>query len=159
MKPRKNYYILSLIFAFISLTGFSQENEAVPFAVLDEAPSFPGCANLSGDELKDCTADKITSHINKNFNTGLGKELKLEGTTRIVVKFKIDDHGNIKEVRSRSLADNANVREVLQTEATRVVSSLPQMSPGKKGGKAVTTSYALPIEFAVPQETEEKKSN
>ncbi|MCB7482299.1 energy transducer TonB [Christiangramia sediminis] len=153
-------YTLSLLFALISIGAFSQDTtevEAIPFAVVDQVPAFEGCENLEGEEMKNCTVEKITHHVNSNFDTSLGKKLNIQGQTRIVVQFKIDENGNITDVRSRSLADEAEVREVLQNEATRVVSSLPQMQPGKKDGKNVAIMYSLPIAFAVP-EKEEKKS-
>lgn len=159
MKTLFNYYIFTLVFTLISVSGFSQETpevEAIPFAVADQAPAFPGCDSLEGEEMKSCTVDKITHYVNANFNTTLGKELNIIGTTRIVVQFKIDETGNIIDVRSRSLADKANVREALQVEADRVVSSLPQMQPGKKDGKNVAIMYSLPIAFAVPEKEEKK---
>ncbi|MDR5589260.1 energy transducer TonB [Christiangramia sp. SM2212] len=163
MKTFIKYYALAITLILTSFQGISQEKDSkseldtYPFAVADQVPAFPGCEQLSGKAMKDCTVEKITNHVNKNFNTALGKQLKIEGTTRIVVQFKIDKDGSITEVRSRSLADKANVRETLQTEANRVVSSLPKMQPGQKDGKDIAIMYSLPIAFAVPEE--DKKEN
>lgn len=163
MKTLFKYYTLAIALVFISFQGISQEKnskeeiDTYPFAVADQVPVFPGCEQLSGKAMKDCTVEKITNHVNKNFNTSLGKQLAIEGTTRIVVQFKIDKNGNITEVRSRSLADKADVRETLQAEANRVVSSLPRMKPGQKDGKDISIMYSLPIAFAVPKE--DKKEN
>jgi len=158
MKTLINYYTLTFLFTLISLCGFSQEDEAIPFAVVDQVPAYPGCEQLDGKNLKDCTVQKISNHVNTNFNTALGKELNIQGQTRIIVQFKIDANGDITDVRSRSLADKAEVREALQTEANRVVSSLPRMQPGQKDGKDVTIMYSLPIAFAVPEkENNDKK--
>ena len=162
MKNLNIYYILTFILTMITFSGVSQEkgksfaDDALPFAVADQAPAFPGCEQLEGEDLKDCTVRKITNHVNTNFNTGLGKELKIKGSTRIVVQFKIDDNGNVTNVRSRSLADQAEIRAALEEEANRVVSSLPQMQPGQKDGKDVAIMYSLPIEFAVPEKEEKK---
>ena len=159
MKTLFNTYALTLLFTFISIAGFSQEDDAIPFAVVDQVPAFAGCENLAGEEMKDCTVEKITQHVNTNFDTSLGKKLNIQGQTRIVVQFKIDKNGNITNVRSRSLDDKAEVREALQNEANRVVSSLPKMQPGQKDGKDVAIMYSLPIAFAVPEEepTKDKK--
>ena len=163
MKSKTINYNLAFLFMFISLMGFGQEKnnsediDTYPFAVAEQVPAFPGCEQLNGEAMKDCTVEKITNHVNKNFNTALGKELKIEGVTRIVVQFKIDENGNITEVRSRSLADKADVREILQNEANRVVSSLPKMQPGQKDGKDIAIMYSLPIAFAVPEE--DKREN
>jgi len=142
----------------ISFGGFSQEDDAIPFAVVDQVPAYPGCEQMNDDEMKDCTVEKISEHVNTNFDTSLGKKLNIQGQTRIIVQFKIDANGNITNVRSRSLDDKAEVREALQTEATRVVSSLPRMQPGKKDGKEVAIMYSLPIAMAVPEkEMQENK--
>lgn len=146
---------------FISSITFAQEKakDAMPYATVDQAPAYPGCQDLSGKELQKCTTDKITNFVNTNFDTSLGKKLGISGMTRIVVQFKIDEDGNITDVRSRSLADKAEVREKLQTEATRVVSSLPQMQPGQAKGKNVAVMYSLPIQFAVPEKSEKSEKN
>lgn len=159
MKTLFSYCTFTLIFTLISIGGFSQEDNAIPFAVVDQVPAYPGCEELDGDQLKDCTVQKITDHVNMNFNTDLGKQLEIKGVSRIVVQFKIDQNGNITEVRSRSMDDKADVREALQNEANRVVSSLPKMQPGQKDGKDVAIMYSLPIAFAVPEKetTEDKK--
>ncbi|SDS20902.1 energy transducer TonB [Gramella sp. MAR_2010_147] len=151
-----NYHTLTFIFTLISLCGFSQEDESIPFAVVDQVPAYPGCEQLDGENLKDCTVQKISNHVNMNFNTALGKELNIQGQTRIVVQFKIDANGDITNVRSRSLADKAEVRDALQNEANRVVSSLPRMQPGQKDGKEVAIMYSLPIAFAVPEKEKKK---
>lgn len=146
---------------FISSITFAQEKgkDAMPYATVDQAPAYPGCQDLSGKELQKCTTDKITNFVNTNFDTSLGKKLGISGMTRIVVQFKIDEDGNITNVRSRSFADNAKVKEALQTEATRVVSSLPQMQPGHAKGENVAVMYSLPIQFAVPEKSEKSEKN
>lgn len=73
-----------------------------------------------------------------------------------MVQFKIDADGNTTDVRSRSLDNDAKVRERLQTEANRVVEKLPNMKPAEKEGKKVAILYSLPIQFEVPKTTEEK---
>ena len=113
-----------------------------------------GCEDLEGENLKDCTVKKISNHVNTNFNTSLGKELGLEGESRIVVQFKINNQGKITNVRSRSLANEAEARKSLEKEANRVVSSLPQMKPGEFKGKEVDVMYSLPIVFATPKKEE-----
>ncbi len=162
MKNFNTSLILSFFLSLLSLSGFCQEKEdsfegdAIPFAVVDEAPAYPGCENLKGDQLKDCTVEKITNHVNTNFNTGLGKKLNIEGRTRIIVQFKIDENGEVHKVRSRSLADDSKKREALQNEANRVIKNLPKMKPAQMEGKNVAIMYSLPIEFAVPEKETKK---
>jgi len=113
----------------------------VPFSEIENVPVFPGCIGTE-EELKKCLQDGITNHVNKNFNTTLANELKLEpGVQRIYVMFKIDKDGNISDVKSRA------VHKSLEDEAVRVVSSLPKMIPGKHKGNNVNVKYSLPIAF------------
>ena len=79
--------------------------------------------------------------INENFNTNLGKELQLKGVQRIYTRFRINENGNIVDIESR-----ANSPELIK-EAERVVSLLPQVTPGRHRGKNVSVLYALPIVF------------
>ncbi|MFO7719754.1 MAG: M56 family metallopeptidase [Gillisia sp.] len=116
----------------------------VPFAIIEQVPVFPGCEDLaSNEEQKKCMSDKIQEYVNKNFNTSLGKELNLSGVNRIIVQFKIDNQGNIKEVRSRAPHPD------LEVEAERIINSLPSMKPGKQDGIDVGVVYSLPIVFEV----------
>ena len=123
--------------------------ENVPFAVVDQIPIFPGCENVDGEgAMKDCVSQKIQEHVAKNFNTNLGKELGFTGVNRVIVQFKIDKNGEITSVRARA------PHPELETEAIRVINTLPKMIPGMQKGKAVGVMYSLPIVFQV-QKTEE----
>ncbi|MBZ9728590.1 M56 family metallopeptidase [Salegentibacter sp. JZCK2] len=115
-------------------------DNAVPFAVIDEVPVFQGCENLtSNEERKKCMSNKISQFVNRNFNTGLSKELNLEEPSRIITQFRIDETGKVVDIKARAS------RPELQTEAIRVISELPKMKPGKQGGKDVSVMYSLPI--------------
>lgn len=116
----------------------------VPFAIIEDIPVFPGCENGSKDEKKACFSKKIRKHINKKFDTQLGNELGLTpGKKKIYVMFTIDENGEITEVQSRAPHPR------LQSEAARVVKSLPKMTPGKQRGTPVRVKYAVPITFEV----------
>ncbi|MEE3225689.1 MAG: M56 family metallopeptidase [Bacteroidota bacterium] len=114
----------------------------VPYAVVDEVPVFPGCESLQTNaERKKCMSEQVSQHVNTSFNTKLGKELGLKGINRIYVRFEIDPQGNINKIGVRGPHPR------LEEEARRVVSSLPQMQPGKQNGEAVNVLYSLPIVF------------
>jgi protein TonB len=114
--------------------------EDIPFAIIEEVPHFEECTGTNA-EIKKCTSDKITSFVNKNFNTGLAKDLS--GRHKISVQFKIDQNGNVVAVQSRAKHPK------LKDEAARVIHLLPQMLPGKQNGQPVGTIYALPIIFEI----------
>lgn len=119
-----------------------QVNNAIPFAVLDKSPVFPGCdENASNEELKQCFSLNVAKHINENFNIQIAKELGLHGPQRISVLFKTDINGNIVDIRARAS------HPALVEETKRVITTLPKMKPGEKDGKTVAVAYSLPIMF------------
>ncbi len=121
-----------------------EEIVAVPFAVIEDVPIYPGCENeTNNDARKECMANSIMKFVQNKFNTELASELGLEGRQRISVQFKIDRFGDVVNVRARAPHPR------LEQEAINVVNSLPKMTPGKQRGKPVGVLYALPILFKV----------
>ena len=121
-----------------------EEDVEVPFAVVEDAPIFPGCEKEKNNEArKKCMSQKISRHVNRKFDIGLAEELGLSGRQRISVIFKINKNGDIVEVRSRAPHPR------LEKEAAKVIKSLPKMKPGRQKGKPVTVQYALPISFVI----------
>ena len=115
----------------------------VPFAVIEEAPIFPGCKGNKA-ERKKCLGEMIMKHVGKNFDTNLANELGLEeGKKRVIVLFSINRNGNIAKVQARG----PHAR--LEKEAIRVVQKLPKMVPAKQRGKPVGVKYTLPITLEV----------
>lgn len=118
--------------------------EDVPFAIIEDIPVFPGCKKGTKAEQRACFSRKVNKHVNREFDIELANELGLpEGKKRIFVMFTIDENGNIAEVQARA------PHPKLQTEATRVVYTLPKMTPGKQRGKPVRVKYSLPITFQI----------
>jgi len=133
-------------------TGNPLEN--IPFAVVDQIPIFPGCETLDTNDLqKECMSEKIAQFVNLNFDTSLGKKLKMYGVNRVIVQFKINKEGDISNVRARAPHPD------LEREAIRVINSLPKMVPGKQKGKAVAVMYSLPIVFQVEKVKEVDEKN
>tara|TARA_R110002072_G_scaffold151503_3_gene300885 strand:+ start:13253 stop:14662 length:1410 start_codon:yes stop_codon:yes gene_type:complete len=137
-----------------ALKGYDQNNalnlfesgelDALPFAVIDQVPIYPGCENLStNEERKQCMSENLNTLIIENFNSKVAKGLGLNGRVKLSVQFKIDEQGNVVDILSRAPI------AALEEEARRVVGLIPQMQPGKQEGKAVAVSYALPIVFEV----------
>jgi beta-lactamase regulating signal transducer with metallopeptidase domain len=115
----------------------------VPFAILDKAPVFPGCENMSTEENKKCFTSKMMEHVGANFNAKLGEELGLTGRQRIFVVFKITDYGTVDDIQIKAPLPE------LKQEAMRVISLLPKMEPGEVKGKKVNVLYNLPIIFEI----------
>lgn len=117
--------------------------EDVPFAVIEDAPVFPGCKG-NKQELRKCFSKKIANHVNKTFDASLAQNLELsEGRKKIFVMFTINNKGQIDDIIARAPHPR------LQTEATRVIKTLPNIIPGKQRGKPVNVKYSLPISFEV----------
>ncbi len=117
--------------------------EDVPFAIIEDAPVFPGCKGSKAAKKK-CLQEKIKKHVNRKYNTGLAGDLGLDpGKKKVYVQFKISKTGSIVEVRARG------PHKRLEKEAIRVVKLLPKMIPGKQRGRAVGVKYTLPITLLV----------
>ena len=117
--------------------------EDVPFAIIEDAPVFPGCKG-SKAEKKKCLQEKIRKHVTKKYNVELANELGLDpGKKKVYVLFKISKTGAITDVRARG------PHKRLESEAARVVKLLPKMIPGKQRGRAVGVKYTLPITLLV----------
>jgi protein TonB len=117
--------------------------EDVPFFIIEQVPVFPGCSG-NKEELRKCMEQKVQEFVTKNFDVELAQDLGLEsGTKRIFVSFVIDKNGKVTDIQSRA------PHKSLQTEAERVIHSLPHMKPGEQRGKPVRVKYSLPIVFKV----------
>ena len=118
--------------------------EDVAFVVIEDVPIYPGCTGTK-EELRSCFSEKISKFVLRNFNSEISADLGLQSGSiqRIFVVFKIDTDGKITNIKARA------PHKKLQEEAIRVVELLPQMTPGKQRGKAVSVSYGLPIVFKV----------
>ncbi len=116
------------------------EDIEVPFAAVESPPVYPGCQGLAKKELKECFQKKIQEHVVKNFNYPTSAiERGLHG--KVFVLFVIDANGNPANIKTRG------PDKILEKEASRIISSLPTMIPGKQRGRAVKVAYALPIHF------------
>ncbi|WP_422350321.1 energy transducer TonB [Flagellimonas sp.] len=115
-----------------------EEPEIVPWKTVEEAPMFPGCENAA--DQRECFQNMIQKHIRKNFRyPEPAQEMGLQG--RVNVVFTIQKDGSIGNVRMRG------PHEVLKTEASRIISKLPKMTPGKQRGTPVKVPFSIPITF------------
>ena len=132
------------IIEVVEVQGYGKEDIDMPYAIIEQVPAFPGCEG-DNQALKDCTTNKITEYVNKNFDTSLGKKLGLSGVNRVIVQFKINTEGNIVDIKTRSSEPE------LGDEAVRVIKGLPKLQPGLQDGKRVNVMYSLPIVFQVSE--------
>lgn len=106
----------------------ANENETI-FIVVEEMPEFPGGSN----ELMNFIAKSIKYPV-------YAQENKIQG--RVVCTFTVNADGSIVDAKvTRGIAPS------LDSEALRIIYSMPKWKPGKQRGKAVSVEYTLPINF------------
>jgi protein TonB len=116
------------------------EDVDVPFAVIEDVPIFPGCESVSKSQRRDCFQEQMNKHIRKNFRyPEIAQEMGIQG--RVYVNFIISKDGSISNIRMRGPDKN------LEKEAERIISKLPNMTPGKQRGRAVRVPFSIPITF------------
>ena len=117
-----------------------EEDVDVPFAVIEDVPIFPGCEGVAKSERRNCFQEKMNKHIVRNFRyPEIAQEMGIQG--RVYVNFIISKDGSITNIRMRGPDKN------LEKEAERIISKLPQMTPGKQRGRAVRVPFSIPIIF------------
>lgn len=112
----------------------------VPFAIIEDAPLFPGCEGVKKSERKQCFQNNIQKHISRNFRyPEISQEMGVQG--KVFVSFVIGKDGAITSIRTRGPDKN------LEKEAARIIGKLPQMIPGKQRGRPVRVPFSIPITF------------
>jgi protein TonB len=116
------------------------EDVDVPFAVIEDVPIFPGCEKVAKSERRNCFQEQMNKHIRKNFRyPEIAQEMGIQG--RVYINFIIAKDGSISNIRMRGPDKN------LEAEAQRIISKLPQMTPGKQRGRPVRVPFSIPITF------------
>ena len=106
------------------------EEEAIPFQLVEEKPSFQG-----GD------ANQFSKWVNQRLvYPEIAKENGLQG--RVTLSFTIKADGTLSDVKVLRGVDPS-----LDQEAVRVVKSSPKWTPGKQRDRAVAVSYTFPVIF------------
>ena len=106
------------------------EEEAIPFQLVEEKPSFQG-----GD------ANQFSKWVNQRLvYPEIAKENGVQG--RVTLQFTVEKDGSITKVKVLRGVDPS-----LDKEAVRVVSSSPKWKPGKQRDRAVPVTYTFPVFF------------
>lgn len=106
----------------------ADDNETV-FEVVEQMPEYPGGQRA------------LMEFFSRNIKYPI--EAQKAGTQgRVIVQFVVDKDGIVKEpVVVRSISTE------LDSEAVRVVNSMPKWAPGKQRGQAVRVKYTVPVMF------------
>ena len=106
------------------------EEEAIPFQLVEEKPSFQG-----GD------ANQFSKWVNQRLvYPEIAKENGVQG--RVTLQFTVEKDGSVTKVKVLRGVDPS-----LDKEAVRVVSSSPKWKPGKQRDRAVPVTYTFPVIF------------
>jgi TonB family protein len=101
------------------------------FVVVEKMPVYPG-----GDEA-------LFKFINENVRyPPEAKERGIQG--KVILRFVVTSDGSVEDVTVVRGID-----PLLDAEAVRVMSLLPDWTPGMQGGKPVNVWYSVPISFAL----------
>jgi TonB family protein len=91
--------------------------------------------------------DEMRRYLKDNLKYPEGaKEKGFEGT--VFVDFVVDEKGRVREVAATDVVGE-DVDLSLKEESVRVVAAMPLWSPGTQHGKAVDTSFSIPITFEI----------
>ena len=106
------------------------EEEAIPFQLVEEKPSFQG-----GD------ANQFSKCVNQRLvYPEIAKENGVQG--RVTLQFTVEKDGSVTKVKVLRGVDPS-----LDKEAVRVVSQSPKWKPGKQRDRAVPVTYTFPVIF------------
>ena len=106
------------------------EEEAIPFQLVEEKPSFQG-----GD------ANQFSKWVNSRLQyPEIAKENGVQG--HVTLQFTVEKDGTVTKVRVLRGVDPS-----LDKEAVRVVSMSPKWKPGKQRDRAVPVTYTFPVIF------------
>lgn len=121
-----------------------EEDIEVPFSVIEKVPQFPGCTGNNA-ELKACFQRKMQEHLMKHFKyPDAAAELNIQG--KVFVLFVINRDGVVDKIKTRG------PDQLLEKEASRIISLLPKMEPGKQRNKSVSVPYSIPIYFKLQEQ-------
>ena len=106
------------------------EEEAIPFQLVEEKPSFQG-----GD------ANQFSKWVNQRLvYPEIAKENGVQG--RVTLQFTVEKDGSVTKVKVLRGVDPS-----LDKEAVREVSMSPKWKPGKQRDRAVPVTYTFPVIF------------
>ncbi len=150
-EDKKESYLYESIDTVITFNAETYEetvdiikNESTVYTSPQSMPMFPGCDDLSGEELKDCSNQKLLQFIYKNITyPAKAREAGKEGM--MVVQFIIGTNGKLYGTQfMRTLG--AEFEDTIDDMLTKMNNEITWI-PGKNDGKVVDVQYTLPVKF------------
>ena len=140
MKVSRILYLIAIIFSSFPL--LAQEEEDIPFALIEKHPYYVQTDTLTGETKEIPMKNFLDQWVTKNYRYPQeAVEKKIQG--RVIVQLRIDKKGilSIKEIIGRN--------PLLEEEACRIFDGFPQLSPALQRGKPVNVVYNYPIIFRI----------
>ncbi|TDQ27731.1 energy transducer TonB [Tenacibaculum caenipelagi] len=149
--PQKNQSYLSANSSLSIITDnnltieniLKSQTKEILFSVVEMAPLFPNCKNISNEQAKKCFKDNMQQHFTKNFYPEVFSEEGIQG--RILIQFTIDVYGKPKKIQVIS----SKTSDVITNEIHRIINKLPLLSSGKEKGIPVDVTYSFPISLTL----------
>lgn len=144
----KRFKILSLLTGFFSLYVLApcvaQSDEGEIFKIVEQMPTFPGCAESDNPRL--CSREKILAFVQENLE--YPEAARNKGTKgKVIVKFIVNEDGTLANADvMRDIGDGCGDAALALVEK---MNALPEKwTPGKQRGRAVKVEYTLPVKFS-----------
>ena len=114
----------------------------VKFAEVQSIPQFKACSKVPDMQKLSCFNERMVSHIQRNFNyPAAAAAQNIEG--RVWVRFIIDKKGKVTNIKMKGPENG----QLLELEAKKMVSNLPNFIPGEHNGKTANVEYYIPVNF------------
>jgi hypothetical protein len=110
-------------------------------AWVEKEPILKGCEKSKNPtELKECTNEKMATHISRKFNNSLLDKIKRKGKIRMLCSYKVDTDGTIVDVKVKA------PYLFLAKEVEKNIKEFPKVTaPAYQNGKAVKVGYTFPF--------------
>jgi TonB family protein len=119
-------------------------NEVLSFNKVDQIPIFENCKNEKRDLQRDCVANFINTHIEKNIKyPEEAKKATVE--SKVFCTFTIDEDGKITVTEAKG--KRTSFKKAFENEAIRVLNLLPKFIPAKHNNQVVKVQAQYTVEF------------
>ena len=119
----------------------------IVFKVAEVMPEYPGGMK------------ELMNYLSKSLKY---PEKAKDAAARVIVTFVVEDDGNISNIKTVYFKSENEISEeaknALIEESERVVSNMPNWTPGKQNGENVAVNFTLPITYMPTSPKEAKKT-
>ncbi|MEB3073940.1 energy transducer TonB [Capnocytophaga gingivalis] len=137
MKVSRILYFIAIIFSSFPL--LAQEEEDIPFALIEKHPYYLKTDTLTGETKEIPFKYFLDRWVTKNLQYP-EEALKKKIQGRVILTLKIDKKGILS-------IEKAEGDPILEKAAREVFEGFPQLAPAEQRGKPVVTFYQYPISF------------